>query len=186
MKAETIEKILNFLETNEDKQIPSKWFNSIIKFIEKLENHPDAIQYKHEGDLELSHTNITKLPNDLYVDGYLNLINCKKITKLPDNLYVGGKLYLNETNITELPDNLYVGGYLALYGCTKITKLPDNLYVVEDLDLSGTNITELPDNLYFGWNLYIKNTPLAKKYTDQEIRDIVASTGNKIRGSIIR
>ena len=145
MKPETIEKILNFLETNEDKQIPRKWFISIIRFIEKLENHPDAIQYKHEGDLELSHTNITKLPNDLYVDGYLNLINCKKITKLPDNLYV-----------------------------------------VEDLDLSGTNITELPDNLYFGWNLYIKNTPLAKKYTDQEIRDIVASTGNKIRGSIIR
>ena len=77
------------------------------------------------GDLELSNTNITKLP---------------------DNLTVGGDLELSNTNITELPDNLTVGGWLDLSN-TNITKLPDNLTVGGSLDLRNTNITKLPDNL---------------------------------------
>lgn len=63
------------------------------------------------------------------------------ITTLPDNLTVGGSLYLSGTGITTLPDNLTVGGYLDLSG-TKITALPDNLTVGGWLDLSGTKITD--------------------------------------------
>ena len=59
--------------------------------------------------------------------GNLNLSNTK-ITSLPDNLSVGGYLDLHNTNITSLPDNLSVGGSLYLSG-TKITSLPDNLSV---------------------------------------------------------
>ena len=60
-----------------------------------------------------------------------------KITALPDNLTVGGNLYLRGTRITALPDNLTVGGWLDLSN-TKITALPDNLTVGGGLDLSGT------------------------------------------------
>ncbi|MBQ7824842.1 MAG: hypothetical protein IJ337_00620, partial [Clostridia bacterium] len=63
-----------------------------------------------------------------------------QITELPDNLTVGGWLDLSETQITELPDNLTVGGWLDLSG-TQITELPDNLTVGGSLYLRGTQIT---------------------------------------------
>jgi len=170
MKIETIEKIFKFLEEKEGKGLPERLFESIkrlkfIKFINELENHPDGVQYRYDGHLFLSDSNITKLPNDLYVTGILNLYDCKRLTKLPDKLYVGATLSLENTNISEIPDNLYVVGNLLLI---------------------GTSIEEIPNNLYVGRSLVIYKTPLAEKYTDEEIFEIVASTGGKINGQIIR
>ena len=82
------------------------------------------------------------------------------ITSLPDNLTVGGGLYLRGTGITSLPDNLTVGGSLDLSG-TRITSLPDNLTVGGWLYLSGTGITSLPDNLTVGGGLYLSGTGIA-------------------------
>ena len=168
MNRNTIENILNFLKEKEDKELPKKWFDSIkkIELVKELENHPDGIQYKHKGDLNLKNSNITKLPNDLYV---------------------GGGLYLNYCQyLTELPNNLYVEFSLDLQDCKELKKLPDDLYVGGFLDLTNTNILELPNNLYVDGFLRIGDTPLAKKYTDEQIRDIVASTGGRIRGNIYR
>ena len=169
MERNTIENILNFLKEKEGKKIPERWFDSIekLKLIKELENHPDDIKYRYEGDLELSHTNITKLPNDLYVRGDLILNDCKQLRGLPDNLYFDGALDLR--------------------GCQYLTELPDNLYVKGSLGLDGTNITELPNNLYVGINLYINNTPLAKKYTNDEIREIIKiPMDDGIKGQIYR
>jgi hypothetical protein len=161
MKAETIEKIFNFLEETEGKEIPENF-----KLIKELENYPDGVQYKHEGDLDLSLTNIKKLPNDLYVGDDLILYGCKELKEFPDKLYVGGDLYLNHLNIKKLPNDLYVKGTLILNGCKKLIELPNNLYV--------------------GRRLYIYGTPLADNYTDEEIRKIVASTGGIITDRIHR
>ena len=189
MKRETIEKILNFLNEKEGKELPQKWVNLIkkIELIKELENHPDGTQYKHYYNLLLSDSNITKLPNDLYVGGFLDLRNCQELTELPDKLHVGSYFSLSGCKqLTELPNKLFVGGFFRLDSCKKITELPDKLHVGDDLDLSGTNITTLPDNLYVGGFLDIYNTPLAKKYSNEEIYEIVASTGGKINGPIIR
>ena len=160
MKRETIEKIFKFLEKKEGKEIPERW-----SIVEKLETHPDGIQYKHNGNLILINRNITKLPNDLYVEG---------------------KLFIIETDITELPNKLYVDGTLSLKGCNQLTELPDNLHVGESLDLRGTNISEIPNNLYVGIHLFIYDTPLADKYTDHEIRTMIRSKGGTIISLIIR
>jgi hypothetical protein len=166
MKTETIEKIFNFIKEKEGMKLPREWVKLIKpKIIKELETHPDGTQYRYEGDLDLDGANITKLPNDLYVDGMLDLDDCEQLTKLPNKLYVVGNLSLSDTNIEELPTKLYVGNYL---------------------NISYTNITELPNNLYVGDDLYIYSTPLAKKYTDEEIYEIVASTRGKIRGEIYR
>ena len=209
MKTETIEKILNFLKEKEGHELPKAWFYLIkkLELVKELENHPDGVQYRHEGDLNLDKTNITKLPNDLYVDGhlslrgcsqltklpdklyfdgFLNLRDCAKITELPDNLDVNGTLDLDGTNITKLPNYLYVDRTLNLNGCSQITKLPDDLHVTDSLIIVGTSIKEMPNKLYVGWNLFIGKTPLAKKYTDEEIRKIVVSSGGEIRKQIIR
>ena len=167
MKIETIEKILNFLEEKEGHEIPEDWSfaKEKLKLIEELENHPDGVQYKYGADLDLSGSSIKKLPNKLYVIGDLNLFS-SNITKLPNDLYVDGSLYLIETGITELPDNLYVGDRLILRGCTQLSKLPDNLYV--------------------GGDLHVYGTPLANKYSNDEIRDMIISTGGEIKGEIYR
>ena len=199
MNRETIENILNFLKEKENKESPKKW-----KLIHELENHPDGAQYRYKGNLVLSNSNITKLPNDLYVDGYfslfnceqlkklpdklyikrnLDLVRCKQLTKLPNDLYVGRSLVWYESNITELPNKFY-GGKLFLTDCKQLTKLPDNLHIGGSLSLEGSNITELPDNLHIGGSLSLANTPLVNKYTDEEIREMITSTGGEIIGEI--
>jgi len=169
MEIETIEKIFNFLKTSEGKEIPESLLYSIkkTKLIKELENHPDGEQYRYEGDLNLNFSKITKLPNNLYVDGSLDLFDCKQLTELPIKLYVDGDLDLGNCNrLTKLPDKLYVGGSLNLTGCSELTEIPNNLYV--------------------GRSLFIDNTPLAKKYTNEQIREIVTSTGGQIIGKINR
>jgi len=168
MERNTIENILNFLKEKEDKEIPERWFDLIekLKLIKELENYTDGVQYRYNGNLVLNNSNIKKLPNDLYVDGSLFLWDCAKLTKLPDNLYVGKNL--------------------DLWGCEQLTKLPDKLYVGQSLIMIGTSIEEIPNNLYVGGDIYIYDTPLAKKYTDEEIYEIVTSTGGKIIGKIFR
>jgi len=173
MNKKTIEKIFNFLKEKEDKQLPTSWKvflakeNIIEYIIAKFGNHPDGTQYIHNGYSNLGNRNIKKMPKDFYTDGDLDLSDSKQLT--------------------ELPDKLYIGGFLDLGQCNQITKLPDNLYVNDWLDLDNCEqITELPKNLYVGGNLYIRNTPLVKKYTNEEIREIVTSTGGQIIGDIFR
>ena len=113
-----------------------------------------------EGSLNLSNTNITKLPEGLTVGGSLDLSNTN-ITKLPEGLTVGGSLDLRNTNITKLPERLTVGGGLDLRN-TNITKLPEGLTVGDWLDLRNTNITKLPEGLTVGGSLNLSNTNITK------------------------
>ena len=112
----------------------------------------------------------------------------QKLENIPDGVQYthNGNLNLINSTIKKLPDNLYVGNSLGLIDCTQLKKLPDNLHVEYHLYLSAVDITELPNNLYVGGNLFINLTPLSDKYTDEEIKEIVASTGGKIKGQIIR
>ena len=121
MKRETIENILNFLEENEGKEVPDKW-----KLIKELETHPDGTQYRYDGMLDLSNTNITKLPDKLHVEGVLILENCIQLTELPANLYVKYGLILDRCKqLTELPNKLFVGGDLFLRGTIFATEYSD-------------------------------------------------------------
>jgi hypothetical protein len=148
MKTETIENILNFIKEKESKEPPKSWFDSIekLKLIEELENHPDGVQYKYEDHLYLNESKVKKLPNDLYVDGNLELYKANQLKELPSKLYVEGDLLLTD--------------------CKQLRGLSKYLYV--------------------GGDLYLYKTSLADKYTDEQIRDIVTSTGGEIVGIIFR
>jgi hypothetical protein len=121
--------------------------NRIIAINKQIQNY---IKNGSKGDLDLSNTPITKLPNGLSVGGSLNLRNTP-ITKLPDDLSVDGNLNLFNTQITALPDGLKVRG---------------------DLGLSYTPIKALPDGLSVGGDLYLYNNSLAKKYTKEQIKQM--------------
>jgi len=166
-----------------------------------------------KGNLDLTDSNFTSLPDNLTVGGYLNILGLKiktlpknlkvkgslyadgiLISSIPEDLEVGGALQLSYTNLTSFPNNLKtINGHLSLYD-TKITSLPDNLKVKGSLSLSNTPIKTLPNGLEVGANLvmnntnissfpkdikvraqgsiYIENTPLAKKYTEEQIKQM--------------
>ena len=83
-----------------------------------------------------------------------------------------GDLYLMDTPITSLPPGLEVGGGLYL-SYTPITSLPQGLKVGGGLYLDDTPITSLPQGLKVGGDLYLNNTPLSKKYTTEQISQMV-------------
>jgi hypothetical protein len=50
--------------------------------------------------------------------------------------------------------------------------------------LENTQIEKLPDNLEFGGGLNLEKTPLSKKYTKPEIKDIIEQKGGYVKNSI--
>jgi hypothetical protein len=146
--------------------------------IEAQEKIQQYIKDGSQGNLNLNGTLITSLPNNLTVNGGLYLSETP-ITKLPDNLKVSGDIYLTRTKITSLPNNLTVGEDLYLDG-TLITKLPDNLTVVGSLNLDHTLVTSLPNNLTVGGYLYLERTPISKKYTEEQLKEMLPGVKGKI------
>jgi hypothetical protein len=117
------------------------------------------------------------LPKNLeIVPGFLDLFKTK-IKELPPNLrWVDGFLDLYDTPIQSLPNNLTVKEKLRLSFCKNIKRLPNGLKVGE-LVLTSTNIDELPSDLQIVGNLEIQNTPIAKKYTEEELRAMITIGG---------
>ncbi len=91
------------------------------------------------GDVDLSGTEIIRLPRNFRVIGNLDLRH-SWINELPENLLVLGSLNLSRTGVTELPKNFVVGGSLDL-SYTGILKLPEGLIVGHDLVLNNTVIS---------------------------------------------
>src|ERR1035437_4045439 len=79
------------------------------QFYKEIESTPNQVTGELLSDL-LKFNPTFKIPNNLTVNGYLNLYNIP-ITSLADNLTVNGCLDLNNTLITSLPNNLTVNGF---------------------------------------------------------------------------
>jgi hypothetical protein len=133
------------------------------KYIEIINKHiQQYIDNGSKGDLDLYNMQIKSLPDNLKVGRSLNLED-NPIAFLPNNLQVKKDLYLNNTEITSLPDNLKVGNDLTLL-LLKIDSIPNNLQIGRDLNLEGT--------------------PLAEKYTEEEIKKMIEDKGGYVKGEI--
>jgi hypothetical protein len=144
MEKETLKKIFDFLEKNDNKRKPLMWkLKNNIPITEK-----DDLIVK--GSLDLSSSNITSLPKGLEVKGGLSLYE-SEIISLPEGLKVGGDLDLRNSYIESLPEGLEVG---------------------DELDLAYTYITSLPKGLKVGGLLIIIESDLLK-YSDEEIRKMI-------------
>jgi hypothetical protein len=111
--------------------------------------------------------------------GDLNLSNTL-ITSLPNGLKVGGSIWLDKTPITTLPDDLEVEKSLYLRNA-KITSLPNGLKVGGSLELFNSPITSLPSDLEVGRDIWLSDTPISEKYTEEEIKQMVPG----VKGDII-
>jgi len=150
-------------------------FQELTNFLDKYKKqyivHSDCVEV--EGNLHLSHNNLTSLPEsfgNLKIGGDLSLYN-NNLTSLPEsfgNLKIGGGLWLSNNNLTSLPEsfgNLKIGGYLWLAN-NKLKSLPEsfgNLKIGGSLWLSDNNLTSLPEsfgNLKIGDDLSLSNNNL--------------------------
>ena len=162
----------------------------------KLIEEDGKLVYKDNLDLN-TRTEITELPDNLKVLGYLNLCY-SSITKLPKGLEVENWLEISGTNIEELPEDTKFGGSLYVrhmkkpfsfprvvrvykgFECkdTTIKRIPKELYVNYHCDLSYSKFDELPKVMEVGSCLYLNNTPTTKLpeglknvYGDLNLRD---------------
>ena len=103
-----LKRIFDFLEDKGEHKAPFMW---------KLINNEPLTKkdLNVKGDLDLSNSNITLLPEGLKVGGTLDLIELN-IETLPEGLKVSGSLNVRFSSITSLPKGLEVGGGLYIYG----------------------------------------------------------------------
>jgi len=118
MKEETLKRIFNFLEKEENRKKP---------FAYKVKNNEPLTE------------------KDLNIEGNLDLSNFK-ITSLPEGLKVGRVLDLTDSDIETLPEGLEVGHSLWLAGCWGLTSLPKDLKVGGNLYIYRTKFTEISDD----------------------------------------
>ena len=152
LKEETQEpKILSFpsLEFfDEDREVA---WNIIQKILKRKGNPP----YSIEGNLNLRGIPIQSLGNLQSVGGNLNL-RYTPIESLGNLTSVGGNLYLYNTPIKSLGNLTSVGG---------------------DLYLKYTPIESLGNLQSVGGYLNLQKTPISKKYSEEEIRQMVNVDG---------
>ena len=116
-----LEQYLNFLEKKEGEGIYNKDKDLVIDREFIIEEYVD------ENEIVIPH-NIKSLYNLKYINGDLNLIDCKNITSLPNNLTITKNLYMDYIPISEIPNNLNIGGTLYCYN-TPLSKQ----YSVEEI-----------------------------------------------------
>ena len=146
------------------------------KFIQKILNE------EKRGEYILEIPNLSFIPNaDLTSpkgktnawNELLRLLNGKPFTFDDDlNLY--------NSYITSLGNLQSVNGYLDLSGCKNLTSLGNLQSVNGHLGLSITNITSLGNLQSVGGHLHIARTPISKKYSEEEIRQMVHFEGEII------
>jgi hypothetical protein len=130
-------------------------WNTLQQFLERRGNPLFSI----EDNLDLSHTDIESLGN---------------LTSVGGNLVLGGC-----HNLTSLGNLTSVRGVLSLYRCENLTSLGNLTSVGKSLDLENCeNLTSLGNLTSVGKSLDLKRTPVSKKYSEKEIRNMVEVGGN--------
>jgi hypothetical protein len=130
------------------------------------------------GDWETLQKFLERRGNPLYsIGGGLDSEGCKNLTSLGNLTSVRGSLFLTKSNIKSLGNLTSVGGYLGLYG-TNIKSLGNLTSVGGKLDLVHCfYLTSLGNLTSVGGDLYLRNTPISRKYSENEIRKMVDVKG---------
>jgi hypothetical protein len=113
----------------------------------------------------------------------LDLSN-SKLTKLPDELVkVGSVLDIKGSKIADLNNIRYISDYLMAYN-SELKTLPDNFHCRGYVNCAESLINEIPNNLKIEGSLYLRDTPLSKKYTKEQIRKMIEDKGGYV-GDVI-
>jgi len=150
-------RILREEEEQKVLHIPSmRFFNNDWYKLQKFLNRKGNPPYSIGGDVYLGRSSLASLGN---------------LTS------VGGDLILQGSTIESLGNLTSVGGYLDL-GRTEFESLGNLTSVGGDLYLTLSRVKSLGNLAYVGNSLFLRRTPLSKKYTEEQIRQMVNVGGN--------
>jgi len=131
---------------------------------------------ERQYDLLEKEEKILKIPFEVFNNDWNKLQ--KFLERKGNPLYsLIGILNLKDTQIKSLGNLQSVGGNLDLYK-TSIKSLDNLTSVGGYLDLENTQIESLGNLQSVGGDLFIGNTPISKKYSIEEIRQMVEVGGN--------
>ena len=125
-----------------------------------------------DGDLILDRKDISKLPENLIVNGDFWCNYNTQITSLPKGLRVSGDLDCYDCTIDTLPDNLYVGGGFNC-GDNIIEKIPNNLHVDGDFSCRDNLISKIPNDIDIGGKLDCTNNGLVTISKNSSIKGVI-------------
>ena len=117
---------------------------------------------------------LTKRTRSLNESAESDYKKCVEYSKNPKE-----HLVLIGTDLTELPPDLIKVDEILYLANSKIESLGNLEYVGGDLNLESSSIESLGNLKEVGKDLNLLNTPIAKKYTEQQIRKTV-----KVKGDI--
>jgi len=145
-----------------------------------LDEIPEGLTIK--GYLNVSDTNIKKLPNNLTVN---EPVLSKNIEELPEKMTILNDLYLKDSSVKrippgvkihgdlffggEIPEGFEIGGSLYVIGGPDIPRLPTGLRVGGDLALHTTNIEVIPSGWKIKGDLDLSETPVKKISPDLQV-----------------
>lgn len=130
------------------------------------------------GGLDIDGTSIYSLGKLTSVGGSLH-IRDQDIRSLDNLKSVGFSADLrNMRHLASLGDLRTVGGYLNLQECFDLESLNNLTRVDGYLNLNYTFIESFGDLEYVGGDLYLTDCPLSKKYSENEIRQMLVVRGN--------
>ena len=176
--------ILKYNQTNESNELDNLSFEEVGRLVDLGILDEDLLKiYNYVkngciGDLDLTNSNLTHLPNWLTkVDGILRITG-SNIEDIPDSLEIKCGIFAQLSKLKEFRRS-EVFGQLQLDNC-QITKLPDGLIVHGYLSVEGIQFEEIPKNLEIRGSFYIDNSNL-REFTDETLIDVY-----KIRATTIR
>jgi hypothetical protein len=129
--------------------------------------------------------NLFKFIEDKYPDKYRTPLTFKMDNEIPltkeDLNVLGDFIIYDNPDLESLPEGLNVSRDINLGFCTSLISLPKGLSVGRDLDLEHCeSLTSLPKGLKVLGSINLKNTPIAEKYTEDEIREMYPGIKGKI------
>lgn len=99
-------------------------------------------------------TQLTDLPDNFTINGYLDLSSCTRIYELPKNLTIKGSLNIDHSSIRKISKGLKIEGSFSAAHC-QITSLPDDIKIRHGIDLQYSTINSLPNNLQVNGHLIL-------------------------------
>ena len=146
--------------------------------LERIKDDILTIPFSHfRNDWDLLQKYINKKGNPPYIlIGDVDLAGRENIVSLGSLIEVKGKLWLQYTQIEDLGNLSSVGGDLDL-GKTPIKSLGNLTSVGGNFSLYDTPIKSLGNLTSVGVDLDLHETPISKKYTKQQIKDMVEVGG---------
>ncbi len=114
--------------------------------------------------------NITNLLGLTYLPSTLSLYNCEKFIEFPEN-FKSKFIHLTDMkNLEYFSSGVETTMSINFRNCSKLTKIGENVHSRWNMTIEECPILELPESLTVENILFVINSPIMKKYSQEELQ----------------